>query len=142
MRNTKQAVAGQVVRLVEPGGGSNFNMTEGKLYYIYALSEDGKGSCFHDDTGKSRCFWTPSKYVIVGDLDDYKPGPTLKDIQGNEVKVGDTIAYAFAGAQSRHLALFEVLSIPNANVAMCRSKTDGAVINLGVFEERAIKIKE
>jgi hypothetical protein len=64
----------------------------------------------------------------------------IKDIRGDGICVGDEITYAFAGAQSRHLGLFVVQEISGVT-ALCRAKADGAVITLGVFEERAIIIK-
>lgn len=136
MSNTKMAVAGDIVRYV---GGPCYDLTRDRLYPITAITACGRGANFKDDKGNGRCFWDTEKYEIVGKVNP--PEPKLKDIQGNDVAVGDTIAYAFAGAMSRHLALFEVVSI-QAQVAMCRAKSDGAVINLGMLYERAIKVKE
>jgi len=111
--------------------------TVGKIYTIERYHPKSGNAQFRDDVGDWNSGAAPSgrgrPTFLVG---DYVP---LKDIQGMSVIEGDTIAYAFAGAQSRHLALFEVQQI-NGPVALCRAKSDGAVINLGVFEERAIKI--
>jgi len=113
--------------------------TVGKIYTIERYRPNSGNAQFRDDVGD----WNSGAATggmgrpvfLVG---DYVP---LKDIEGNDVIEGDIIAYAFAGAQSRHLALFEVVEI-NGPVALCRAKADGAVINLGVFEERAIKINK
>jgi hypothetical protein len=143
MSNTKQATAGDLVKYLDGlrGGG----VTPGKIYPITGNNSYGgsTGALFVDDKGSERAFYDPTMYEVLGKLDDYElvPIAPLKDIQGNNVRAGDTIAYAFAGASSRHLGLFEVQSI-NGPAALCRSKSDGAVVNLGVFEERAIKIKE
>jgi hypothetical protein len=135
MTNTVLAVTGDIIRYV---GETTGDLTKGDLFEVtghgYSDWMAGNYAEFTDKSGRPRAFWKPSKYEIVGKVN---PPPTLTDIQGNTISKGDTIAYAFAGAQSRHLALFEVQAI-NGPVALCRAKADGAVINLGVFEERAI----
>lgn len=112
---------------------TEFDVKAGRLYRVQSV--ELSGVWVWDDADETY-FLLSNEYTF----EQPKPS-TITDITGIEVYVGDTVAYAFAGAQSRHLALFEVQEI-NGPVALCRAKSDGAVINLGVFEERAIKIKE
>lgn len=140
MSNTKQAKAGDIVR-------SKVNVhaiTEGKLYQVHKVDTSNGGKAvyhFCDDMGNERAFWGTHEYEVIGNLNALviTQPPVLKDIAGDAILEGGTIAYAFAGAQSRHLALFEVQAI-NGPTALCRAKADGAVVTLGVFEERAIKV--
>jgi hypothetical protein len=114
------------------------DITKGKVYEAIGT---GSGAHVIDDRGDKNY-----SHSIIGELkSDWvevvpaKSAPVLRDIQGHEVKAGDIIAYAFVGAQSRHLAMFEVQQI-NGPTALCRA-SDGAVVTLGVFEQRAIVIK-
>lgn len=145
MSNTKRAVTGDVVRYV---GGPCFDITEGKLYHIYdaGMTGSGYGASFYDDKGNKRCFWLTDKYEIIGNAEDLRSflatiQPSLKDVHGQDVLVGDYVAYAFAGHMHKHLAVFEVQQI-NGPAALCRSVIDSAVTTLGVFEERALKLKD
>lgn len=142
MKNTTQAVQDDVVRYV---GQPVYDITVGKLYHIYKAERGG--AYFYDDKGNGRAFWLHDKYEIVGKVSEFKellgkvPEPVeLLDIQGQSVRAGDSVAYAFAGARYNHLAIFEVQAI-NGVTAVCRA-SDGAVTTLGMFNERAIKVKE
>lgn len=109
------------------------DVVAGRTYPVTFVNQDTGLIEVRDDIGEDYAL-LEAEYSFVS------RESTITDITGEAVCVGDTIAYAFAGAQSRHLALFEVQQI-NGAVALCRSKSDGAIINLGVFEERAIVVK-
>jgi hypothetical protein len=140
MSNTKQARTGDIIRAVS----GNFDITQGKLYYAYDVQREPKVHVkFYDDKGNKRAFWHVSEYEIVGNLNDVAitPKPGLKDIKGNVVQEGDTVAYAFTnGHNSAELELFEVQKIVNDGIAVGRSLKSDIAYNLGVFEQRAIKV--
>lgn len=109
------------------------DVVAGRTYPVTFVNEDTGLIEVRDDIGEDYAL-LEAEYTLIS------RESTINDIRGGAVCVGDTIAYAFAGAQSRHLALFEVQAITGPT-ALCRAKSDGAVINLGVFEERAVIIK-
>lgn len=109
-----------------------FDVAIGREYVVTSVGESGFVGII-DDVGYEYGLFK-EEYSF-----EYEDS-SIHDIKGTPIHAGVTIAYAFAGAQSRHLALFEVQSV-NGPIALCRSLKDGAVINLGVFEERAIVIK-
>lgn len=145
MSNTKKAVEGDIVRYVlESTGG----LTNGKLYFIQSIvhNEGSRGACFKDDNGNERAFWFTDRYEVVGKMSDLQPAPvipSLSDIHGQAVKVGDYIAYAFAGGRYASQSVFEVVRISTTGkFAVCRSVTDSTAIELGVFDQRALKLKD
>lgn len=141
--NITKAEVGQVVRYVETPAA--FNMTTGKLYFIYGETNNGEstGSKFFDDKGNNRAFWNPSDYEIVGNLQDMQaPLPKLEDLMGKELKEGDTIAYPVS------VDRMEVLRIESINrhglTAVCTyvgSPISGS-ITVGCLDKRAIKLVE
>lgn len=141
MSNTKEAVAGDIVRYVGP---ESFDLTIGKLYVIDSVSSythmDGtRGKKFKDDKGNERAFWVTSYYEIVGKVVEE---PTLTDIHGQTVKVGDYVAYAFRAAAGRtEQRVFQVQHI-DRTVAYCHSVTDSIKTYLGAFDQYALKLKD
>jgi hypothetical protein len=108
----------------------------------YVTTEDHNDrTVFLDDAGYSRS--RPLEYsIIIGHIDDVVTAPvtTLKDIHGQSVSSGDYVAYAYATGS---LAVFEVLSINGPHgLALCRNVVNNFTTTLGVFDERALKLKD
>lgn len=138
--NTIIATKGNIVRCTY----SDWSEIEvGRLYEVLdedKLSDGTKGAKFKDNNGDFRVFWVPSHYEIVGKVVEE---PTLTDIHGQTVKVGDYVAYAFAGGRYASQSVFEVVRISTTGkFAVCRSVTDSTAIELGVFDQRALKLKD
>lgn len=137
---SKDAVKGDIVRYTGP---VCFDLTIGRLYEIFEVGTCNGSSfaSFKDDKGTVRAFWDSASYEVVGKA---TPDLFLSDIHGQAVRNGDYIAYAFAGSRFPHMAVFEVMAINpgDGKYALCRSVTDDATINLGVFQDRALKLKD
>lgn len=131
---------GSVIEIAK--GGSSTHVIEGKRYLQLV---DSDNLIFHDDmqVRRERGSWSG---VVVGHINDavFPVAPSLVDIHGQIVHNGDYIAYAFAGSRFPHMAVFEVMAINpgDGKFALCRSVTDDATINLGVFQDRALKLKD
>lgn len=117
------------------------DVTGGKFYSV--IEVDGNIVTISDDVGDNHCLYL-SEYEYIGNLDEViiTRKPSLKDIKDQTVRVGDFIAYAFAGGHNEHLAIFQVEEIGtgSAPMARCRAVTDGAIITLGLFASRALKL--
>jgi hypothetical protein len=125
-------------RFVYASNEGTTDTTPGKIYTIERYSPFGNAQ-FRDDVGEWNSGAAPGGTGTPVFLKD--EGSFLKDIHGQSVRKGDYVAYAFAGPRYNHQAVFEVQSITGP-VALCRSTTDSTVITLGVFEDRAIKLKD
>lgn len=131
--NKINAQVGDIVEVVA----KRVDTTIGRMYQVNEIGRDWV--MIRDDKNESNCI-DNSMVKVVGKR---PPAPTLKDIHGQEVKEGDYIAYAFAGPRYNHLAVFEVKAI-NGPVATCRGINHDTTTNieLGVFNERALKLKD
>ena len=117
------------------------DITKGKVYEL-----KGAGPDLHviDDVGVRNYSPSPNngtlrKDYVVLDIDRMPEKPyVLKDIHGQSIYKGDYVAYAYSTGT---LAVFQVMSI-TGEFGLCRHTVNNFTTTLGVFEERALKLKD
>lgn len=125
-----------------------------KFYVVQWLGPEGWVPCQTadcDDNDVATVYFTAEQAAVA--LKEWQAGrgvyrvveaelvinvPSVKDIHGQSVEKGDYVAYADQG----YLRVLEVMQVRNTGIANCRDINTGNTALHGVFEERAIKLKD